>query len=81
VRYLVINAETENIVSEWDTQKLAEDAARRTKAITKEEYIVQPTCPQCDSDDVIHAHSAETFAYPETDYWVCAACSHQWGHE
>ena len=81
--YLVINKETEDIVSEWSTQKLAEDSARTLNgAFDDSPYYVQPTCPQCDGDDVSHLHHpAVDDAVPETDYWRCNDCRHQWGHE
>lgn len=75
--YLVINKETEDIVSEWSTQKLAEDSIRRMEG----EHYVQLTCPQCDGDDVSHLHHSGNAAVPETDYWQCNDCRHQWGHE
>ena len=80
MRYLVINIETENIVSEWSTQKLAEDSVRRL-SILRSNYYVQPTCPQCGGDDVSHLHRSGTAALPEPDYWQCNDCRYQWGHE
>lgn len=86
MRFLVVHTETQNIAEDWDTHS---QAIRACKTLNNHEeqngrtpaYFVQPTCPQCDSDDVIRAHASANHAHPETYYWLCSHCSHQWGHE
>ena len=37
-------------------------------------------CPECGSDDTIHAHGF-TACGVETNYQACCACNYQWGHQ
>lgn len=86
MRFLIINSDTGFIAEEHNDKRLAELAsAKRNKEFVDMGdivvYHVQPTCPQCDDDDVHRGHSDATHTYPETDYWYCGSCSHTWGHE
>lgn len=38
-------------------------------------------CPECGTNEPARCHADATAAYPETSYFLCGHCDHQWGHE
>ena len=50
-------------------------------ALLKGGKPVIPSCPVCGSDDTQGFNVEANGHIPDTHFWSCYACDHQWGHE
>lgn len=72
MRFLVINSDTNNVVEEHNDKHLADKACSivNTHEINHDRlpiYYVQPTCPNCNSDEMERVD-------PMREDWLCLSC-------
>lgn len=68
MRFLIVNSETNEIVEEHNVKHVADKHSFNLNSLEDIPiYFVQPTCPQCDSEDMYRPEL-------EDSTWVCSNC-------